>query len=124
MEYRRKFVDDQHHARHFESASDLDRDSCSLVILLVGAQDNDQHVRDGHRKQGLFVQAGVRVYEERVQAQRSDQVAEAAVQQGRRAVGASERASPGGQDGHRVQPDREIHGRVGVAVEVRSVEVK
>ena len=71
-------VDHEQHTWHFKLARDLNRHARAFKVLRVGPQHDNQGVYGAHRQQGFFVQAGVGVDEQGIQAQCFAQFMEAA----------------------------------------------
>src|SRR3990172_2681801 len=64
---RNSLVDHQQKVGDIQAARYVYRHGCALKILVIGAQDDDQQVRNSNGEQGFFVQAGMGVDKETVQ---------------------------------------------------------
>ena len=72
----RGLVHDQGDPRHLELLGHVHGDPGALVVLLVRAQDHQEGVGHDQRQQGLLLQSGVGVDEERVELERVDELAQ------------------------------------------------
>ena len=62
------FVDEEEEFGDFETAGDVDGDCGALIVLLIGAQYEEQGVADRDLEESFFVQTGVGVDDQDVEA--------------------------------------------------------